>query len=315
MSTQTSTFAASIPAARVDPDRGHRIRVYLAWTAAALVILGLALYGADYYSLPRVDRPFSPKHPILRPSGLIGVNLGILGTVLFFIIFFYAIKKRIPWLAMRGNAKHWMDFHVVCGIAAPVIIAFHSSFKFQGIAGMAFWIMLIVAISGFVGRYIYSQIPRSLNAAELSLTELHDSEEQLTRELSEQSVFSILDLERALHVPSLEEVHAMPALKAMMVMVTIDIGRPFQIASLRLKASGWGGRIKSCFGLLETGNREVERIIRTAQRKSSLSKRIVFLARTHQIFNLWHVIHRPFSYSFAVLAIFHIVVVLGLGFR
>jgi len=313
VSTQTSTFG-SIPT-RVDAERGRRIRVFLAWVAAALLILGLSLYGADYYSLPRVDRPFSPKHPILRPSGLIGVNLGILGLVLFLIIFFYAIKKRIPWLAMRGNAKHWMDFHVVCGIAAPLIIAFHASFKFQGIAGMAFWIMLIVAVSGFVGRYIYSQIPRSLNAAEISLNELKDSEEQLTRELSSQKVFSAEDLERALHVPSMQETHAMGPLRAIMLMIAIDLGRPFHIAGLRNQASDWGGRIRSCFGLLETGNREVERIIQTARRKSSLSKRIVFLARTHQIFNLWHVIHRPFSYSFAVLAIFHIVVVLGLGFR
>ena len=33
------------------------------------------------------------------------------------------------------------------------------------------------------------------------------------------------------------------------------------------------------------------------------------------VFNLWHVIHRPFSYSFAILAILHIVVVLGMGYR
>ena len=30
---------------------------------------------------------------------------------------------------------------------------------------------------------------------------------------------------------------------------------------------------------------------------------------------LWHVIHRPFSYSFAILAILHIVVALGMGYR
>ena len=313
MSTQSTTLSA-VPS-RPDAERGHRIRVFLASTAAVLLIVGLTLYGADYYTLSRADRPFSPKHPLLRPSGLIGVNLGILGTVLFFIIFFYAIKKRIPWLAMRGNAKHWMDFHVIAGVTAPLVIAFHSSFKFQGIAGMAFWIMLIVAISGFVGRYIYSQIPRSLNAAELSLQDLRDTEQQLTRELSHQSVFKTADLERILHVPTMEEVQAMAPIRAMLLMMAIDIVRPFNIARLRIKATGWGARLRSCFGMLETGNVEVERIIKAARRKSSLSKRIVFLARTHQIFNLWHVVHRPFSYSFAVLAIFHIIVVLGLGFR
>ncbi len=313
MSTQTSTLG-SIPA-RPDANRGHRIRVFVATFLSVLLIVGLSLYGADYYSLSRADRPFSPKHPILRPSGAIGVNLGILGTVMFFIIFFYAIRKRIPWLAMRGNAKHWMDYHVILGISAPLVIAFHASFKFQGIAGMAFWIMVVVAISGFVGRYIYSQIPRSLNAAEISLQELRSTEAQLAQELSDQSVFSTDDLERALHVPSMEEVQAMQPLRAIMLMMAIDIARPFRIAGLRNKATGFFGRLQSCFGLLQTGNRDVEAIIHAARRKSALSKRIVFLARTHQVFNLWHVIHRPFSYSFAVLAIFHIIVVLGLGFR
>jgi hypothetical protein len=44
----------------------------------------------------------------------------------------------------------------------------------------------------------------------------------------------------------------------------------------------------------------------TARKQASLSKRILFLSRTKQVFNLWHVIHRPFSYSFAILAILHI---------
>ena len=45
-----------------------------------------------------------------------------------------------------------------------------------------------------------------------------------------------------------------------------------------------------------------------------LSKRVLFLDQTQRVFHLWHVIHRPFSYAFAILAIIHIVVVSGLGF-
>jgi hypothetical protein len=67
-------------------------------------------------------------------------------------------------------------------------------------------------------------------------------------------------------------------------------------------------------GLRSSGNREVERIVRLVRQKAALSKRVVFLDQTQRVFHLWHVIHRPFSYAFAVLAIFHIVVVMGLGF-
>ena len=111
----------------------------------------IGIYGFDYYRLPRELRPFSDKHELLRPSGLIGINLGVLGTVLFFIIFLYALRKVFPWLGRMGTAKHWMDFHIICGVTAPIIIAFHASFKFNNIAGVAFWIMLAVALSGIGG--------------------------------------------------------------------------------------------------------------------------------------------------------------------
>ena len=71
----------------------------------------------------------------------------------------------------------------------------------------------------------------------------------------------------------------------------------------------------SLFGILRTSKPELETAIETARRQASLSKRILFLSRTKQVFNLWHVVHRPFSYSFAILAILHIVVVLGMGYR
>ena len=50
------------------------------------------------------------------------------------------------------------------------------------------------------------------------------------------------------------------------------------------------------------------------RKKALLSRRVVFLDQTQRVFHLWHVIHRPFSYAFAILAIIHIVVVSGLGF-
>src|ERR1019366_549965 len=81
-------------------------------------------------------------------------------------------------------------------------IAFHASFKFRGIAGIAFWIMLSVAISGVIGRYIYAQIPRSLSSAELSLKELAEIEEELAKDLSVQSPLSAQDFAPLLQVPT-----------------------------------------------------------------------------------------------------------------
>jgi len=72
--------------------------------------------------------------------------------------------------------------------------------------------------------------------------------------------------------------------------------------------------LRSIGGLVSTGNEEVEHIVRLVRQKASLSRRVVFLDQTQKVFHLWHVIHRPFSYAFALLALMHIAVVMGLGF-
>jgi hypothetical protein len=104
-------------------------------------------------------------------------------------------------------------------------------------------------------------------------------------------------------------------LAALCWMIYLDVKRPFQVSWLRLRAAGFVAWIVSLFGILPTRKPELEVAIQTARRQAALSKRILFLSRTKQVFNLWHVVHRPFSYSFAILAILHIVVVLGMGYR
>jgi hypothetical protein len=299
---------------KTNQELGHRIRVVIAAVAALLLLASIAIYGANYYTLPLDQRPFSDKHELLKPSGSIGIKLGALGTVLFFIIFLYALRKVIPWLGRVGTAKHWMDFHVIAGVTAPIVIAFHASFKFQGIAGFAFWIMVVVAISGLIGRYLYAQIPRSLTAAELSLSELEASERELSQALLEQSLYSEDRLNRVLEMPSAAHIRRIGPLLAIGEMIALDVRRPFQVASLRRTGSGFGRKVLSAGGLLSSGNPDVELVVRLVRQKASFSKRVVFLDQSHRVFHLWHVIHRPFSYAFAVLAIFHIVVVMGLGF-
>lgn len=300
-------------AARSRKDRGHRVRVWIAALFSLTLLALVGAYGMDYYTLPLDQRPYSAKHELLKPSGTIGLKLGILGTVLFCIIFLYALRKVIPWLGRMGTARHWMDFHVIAGVSAPVVIAFHASFKFQGIAGMAFWIMLAVAISGVVGRYLYAQVPRSLGSANVSMKELQEGERELTASLAEQSLFSTELLDRIFHFPTPDSVRKAGLLPAVAEMFWIDLRRPWQVAQLRrFAARARGSRIFT--GFWSSEDVETERIVRLVREKASLSKRILFLEKAQKLFHLWHVIHRPFSYGFAVLAIIHIAVVMGLGF-
>lgn len=313
-STTISTATQAAAVARNQSERGHRTRLLLAWLLAAAVILVIGGYGYDYYTLGAAERPFSAKHELLRPSGPVGIKLGMLGVLLFFLIYLYPLRKKWGWLARQGNSRHWLDFHVVLGTAAPVIIAFHSSFKFSNIAGMAFWSMLCVTLSGFVGRYLYSQIPRSLNAAELTLKELEDTEARLRRELAAQRLTFGSRMESLFALPEPKTVASIPMLAALIWMIAIDCLRPLRVSLVRLQAGGFGAWLLSLFGLLPTRDAKLEHAIDVARQQARLSKRVLFLSRTQQVFHLWHVVHRPFSYAFAILALLHIGIALYMGY-
>ena len=287
-------------------EKRHRFLLWLGMYACIAGTLALAVYGLDYYPLDHAHRALSPKHALLKPSGAIGLRLGIFGVVLFLLIYLYAIRKRWGWLSRKGNTRRWLNFHVLLGIFAPVVITFHAAFKFRGIAGIAYWIMMAVVLSGFVGRYIYSLIPHSLGAAEISLQELRGQSEAMARQMDSQKILSPTDLAPLFRLPGPTVLQSMSALSVLWMAMRFDLNFPFQIRRLRRKA------VASHRDSL--GSQDLEDVISSVRKQASLSKKILLLSKTQELFRLWHIIHRPFSYSFAILAGIHILVALLLGY-
>ena len=313
-----ATAAARLVSATAKPvpdvEKGHRVRLFMGYLIAIALIAGIFAYGFNYYALNSTERPFSTKHALLKPSGTIGVKLGMLGLAMFLCIFLYPLRKRWAWLGRQGSSRHWLDNHVLLGLAAPFVIALHAAFKFRGFAGIAFWIMLAVSISGVIGRYLYGQIPRSLNAAELSLKEVQDIQVELGKQLAEQRVLPQSDLRALMSLPSAERVQKLPTVVALVYMMLLDIGRIFRIATLRRRHLGFGEQFLTLGGLLKTRHHDLERAVEVAREEASIAKRVAFLACSQKVFHLWHVVHKPFSYTFALLAIIHIVLVAMMGY-
>ena len=298
----------------MDADKRHRIWIVLLSALGIAATIAIIVYGWNYYILDQAHRPLSPKHALLKPSGTIGLRLGMLGLGLFAIVYLYPIRKHWPWLGQVGQTKRWLDFHILVGLIAPAAITFHSAFKLQGIAGMAYWAMVVLTVSGLIGRYFYAQLPQQLGAAEISLKEMQGISAQLTRVLNAQKIVPAWEIARVFRFPAVEEVREMPIIKALLIMLKLDLARPIHVSRLRRRyASKWDAYL--CLGgLLRTGMVELEAALMTVSNQAVLSKKILFLSITHRLFRLWHLVHRPFGISFALFVIIHIAVVMSLGY-
>ncbi len=316
MATLSAAPVKVAPKAQVRVSRGealHLTLLSLAACAALGLLLYLALHGYSYYSLGREDRPLSPLHAQLRSSGVVGLRLGFLSVGLFGLLFLYPLRKRWKWLSRIGSTRRWLNFHVLLGITTPLVVTFHTSFRMHGLAGLAYWTMVAVALSGFVGRYVYAKIPRTRGAAELSMQELQEEAETLTAKLREQPFFREEDLAPLLCVPSAHQIRRMSPLAGLWLMLRLDLARPLLVSRLRRRALGGTQRIATLGGLLASHDSGLESVVSTLRRQSRLRLSIAFLERTERLFHLWHVIHRPFSISFVFLIAVHIAVAMSMG--
>jgi len=172
----------------------HRLSI----TIYGIIILITAIYltyiGYSYYRLPVEERFFSPLYEQLKPSGFWGHGLGIIGSLILLVgLFSYMARKRFKIFSTLGSLKYWLEFHIFMCTLGPVMILFHTTFKFGGIVSFGFWSMVIVWTSGLIGRFIYLQIPRTIEGRELSLQEVRSLKDDMDTELSEKYKINLSD--------------------------------------------------------------------------------------------------------------------------
>ncbi len=162
----------------------HRLSLTLYFIIVLLAVGILTYFGLSYYNLPIEERYFSGLHILLKPSGYIGHGLGVFGTLLIVGgLFGYMARKRMKIFSRIGALKYWLELHIFMTTLGSVFVLFHTSFKFGGLVSVGFWSLAIVWSSGVIGRFIYLQIPRTIEGRELSLQEVKDFKDELELKL------------------------------------------------------------------------------------------------------------------------------------
>lgn len=97
-----------------------------------------------------------------------GHSLGIFGFLLMLMTeTLYSIRKRMR-TASWGRMATWLRFHIFTGLVGPYMVLLHTSWKFNGLAGVTTLLTVVIVVSGFVGRYVYTRIPRTADGVEIA---------------------------------------------------------------------------------------------------------------------------------------------------
>ncbi len=106
-------------------------------------------------------------------SGLVGHGLGVLGFVLMLgTESLYTLRKRLRGFTW-GPTSIWLQAHVFTGLVGPYLVLLHTAGKFHGLAGAVALLTIVLVASGFVGRYLYTATPRTLDGLAVAAHELH----------------------------------------------------------------------------------------------------------------------------------------------
>jgi hypothetical protein len=273
------------------------------WAGDLVLYLALAVLAIGAWQVSRQGW--------FRAGDEVGYGLGVAGGVALLLLFSYPLRKYLRVMHGWGKVKWWFLVHMTLGVAGPLLILLHSGFRVGSLnAGVALYSMVVVALSGVVGRFIKVRVHRGLHGER---SELH--------ELRARAGFVQSDIRSRLHVaPSVEarlrafeqrELQAAtgwPTSFRQVFMLPWQQAWTYLLCALELRAvlrrfARRGGWSRAELVLFQRKSR------RLVWRYLGAVVRVAQYSAYERIFALWHVAHVPFVYLFVISAVAHVVAV------
>ncbi|GJM34280.1 MAG: hypothetical protein DHS20C18_32810 [Saprospiraceae bacterium] len=281
----------------------HRIYISTLVGIVLFTAIYLAYNGYTYYSTSIEERFYQANHDYFKPSGLFGHGLGITGTLLILIgVTSYIARKRYNFLSRFGRLKYWLEFHIFLCSLGPVMILFHTAFKFGGIVSIAFWSMVAVVASGIIGRFIYIQIPRTIEGRELSLNEVKQMKTDVREILS-----GSYQLDETSYRTILESTKIQNREKKGYLLTRI-INKYFEDKKAVRE-------IKKALKQNNLSKSDIQKVTKLLKNEISLNNRIERLQTMQKLFKYWHVAHMPFAIIMLVIVLLHVGITIAFGYK
>ena len=241
----------------------------------------------------------------------VGYWLGVSGAVMMLSLFLYPLRKHVRVFQNWGRIKFWLWFHMVVGIGGPLLILVHSTFRVGSLnASVALYSMIVVAISGVVGRFLYRRVNSGLDGQRTDLREL-----QVRAGFDQSEAVSKLqfapDVEDRLQAFEQHELQAAPTWLThlrQIVWLPMQMRVTYWICAYQLRKPL--RKIAEHKGWSRDALNQRERLARKLVRRYlGAVVRIAHYTAYERVLSLWHLVHIPFVYLLLFSAIAHVVAV------
>lgn len=226
-------------------------------------------------------------------SGLFGHGIGVAGFLLMLATeTLYSLRKRSRQ-ARWGRTASWLRFHIFTGLVGPYMVLLHTSWKYNGLAGLVFLLTLVVVASGFIGRYIYTAVPRTADGLMLEAGDLQAQIAAAEAEL-QHWLASRPDTAQALAL----RLAALPPAPENQIMLVL--GRAFIEWGYRRQ---WRRELRRLDAATRAQARQIEALI---ARRRALERQAASLAAARRLLGVWHSVHIPIGMALFTAAFVHI---------
>jgi hypothetical protein len=240
-----------------------------------------------------------------------GYWIGVAGGCMMLLLFSYPLRKHFSFARNWGRVKWWFLVHMILGVGGPVLILLHSTFRVGSLnAAVALYSMVIVALSGVVGRFLYARVNRGLRSEQASLQDLQTRAGLAQEDARSRLAFAPL-VEEKLAAFEQNEINAEPnwftyTRQVMWLPIqqwmtyrhcALELQRVLNSLALRGK---WSGKdlVRRKKHAKKLVDQYLNAVTRVAQYKAY-----------ERLFSLWHVAHIPFVYLLVISAVVHVVAV------
>ena len=135
----------------------------------AMGALGLLWHvGQDFYTAPLIDRIYSDERDLYGTTGTLGIASGAIALGLFLSNFGYFLRKHVGLLDRVGTLRLWLDWHIASAFIGCGFVALHANFTMRNwIVRVIVYALVIVLITGMIGRYLLRFVPRTATGRQL----------------------------------------------------------------------------------------------------------------------------------------------------